>query len=175
MIRLRWYFYRGMDNVPPVTLLAWLGFIAVIWVALALWLPVQFTLQKTESEPEIAVPKTVHIEKQELTQVDAFLAAAPDIEQVSHAIETLFDVAANHHVNVQEVIYRDEIRPGEPILNYMIDFSVQNTYPNIKRFMTTLLATTPYLALEQISFERDSINSSQVKTHFKFKLYLDHE
>jgi len=175
MNRLRWYLYRFFDRFSPVSLLAWLAFIALIWIALMLWLPSQLALQKGQSQSAPIVPKTVQIDMPKLTRVDAILSEAPDIEQVSQAIETLFAVAAEHHINVNEVIYRDEIKKGEPILNYIIDFNVQNSYPNIKRFMTALLAATPYLALEQLSFEREAIDSNQIKTHFKFKLYLDHE
>ena len=173
MNKLRWYRYRSMDKLPILTLLAWLGLIAIIVFSLLLWLPSQQRLE--QADLPISVPKTIHVPTLKMTQLDTFYSAVPRVEQVSQSIETLFSVAVKHHINLQEVIYRDEIKSGEPILHYAIDFTVKNSYPNIKSFLTALLAAMPYLALEHISFERDNIEASQIQTDFKFKLYLDHE
>lgn len=173
MNKLRWYLYRTMEQLPILTLLAWLGLIAVIVFSVLLWLPSQQHVE--QADLPVSVPKTIHMPTLKMTPVDSFFSAVPRVDQVSQSIETLFAVAANHHINLQEVIYRDEIKSGDPILHYAIDFNVQNSYQNIKAFLTALLAAIPYLALEQISFERDDIEASQIQTNFKFKLYLDHE
>lgn len=173
MNKLRWYIYRSMERLPILSLLAGAGLIAVIVFSILLWLPSQ--QQVDQADLPVSVPKIIHIPTLKMTQLDSFFSAVPPVEQVSQSIETLFTVAVNHHINLQEVIYRDEIKSAEPILHYAIDFSVQNSYSNIKAFLTALLAAMPYLALEQISFERDDIQASQIQTNFKFKLYLDHE
>jgi hypothetical protein len=173
MNKIRWYVYRSMDQLPILTVLAWLGLIAVIVLTVLLWLPSQQQIVRTDLPG--SVPKTIHMPTLKMTQLDTFFSAVPRVEQVSQSIETLFAVAVNYNISLQEVIYQDEIKSGEPILHYAIDFTVQNSYPNIKAFLTALLVAIPYLALEQISFERDDIEASQIQTNFKFKLYLDHE
>jgi hypothetical protein len=173
MDKLRWYVYRSMDRLPILSLLAGLGLIAIIVFSLLLWLSSQQHLE--QADLPASVPKTIHIPTLKMTQLDTFFSAVPRVEQVSQSIETLFEVAVNHHINLQEVLYRDEIKSGDPILHYAIDFTVENSYSNIKDFLTALLAAIPYLALEQISFERNDIEASQIQTNFKFKLYLDHE
>jgi len=173
MNKLRWYVYRSMDRLPILSLLAGLGLISVIAFSVLLWLPSKQDVEQADLTD--SVPKTIHIPTVKMTQLDTFFSGVPKVEQVSQSIETLFAVAVNHHISLLEVIYRDEVKSGDPILHYTIDFAVQNSYYNIKDFLTALLAAIPYLALEKISFERDDIEASQIETNFKFKLYLDHE
>lgn len=174
MSKLRWYFHRGLDQVALLTLLAWLGVLSLILVTVLLWLPSQ---RQIAQQPDLSVnvPKVIHMPTRQMTQLDSFFSAMPRVQQVSQSIETLFLVATNHQINLQEVVYRDELKSGESILRYGIEFTVQNDYLNIKAFLTELLAAIPYLALKEISFERDSIDVGEIQTHFKFTLYFDHE
>jgi hypothetical protein len=174
MIKLRWHLYRGIEKLPLLTLLAWLELMVVIVITVMLWLSSQQIMK--QAELPVTTPETVPMATSPMTkQLDTFFSAVPRVQQVSQAIETLFTVADNYRISLQEVAYRDEYKSGEPILYYTIDFTVQNSYPKIKTFLTALLAAMPYVALEQISFDRDSIDTSQIQTQFKFKLYLDHE
>ncbi len=175
MSRLHWYLSRRLDRLPILTLFAWLSVLTL--VAAMIWLltliqnqPVEQTVSpadKTESVTAVIRPGQ--------QTGDELLAGAPKLAQITLAIETLYRVAEQHQLRLQEVVYQDQHTQGEPLVQYAIDFSVQQRYPQIKAFLTQLLATLPYLALEQVSFERHDIQGGQIQSHFRFKLFLERE
>lgn len=172
MNRLHWFLARRFDELPILSLMAWLS--VLILIVVLIWLVVE-----TQSQPEqmtaIETDETVTIISSDKSPDAELLAGAPKLAQVTHAIDTLYRVSSQHQLNLQEVLYQDQLVPGEPLVIYSIDFDVEQTYPQIKAFLSELLATLPYLALDQVSFEREDIKDTVIKSHFRFKLFLDRE
>lgn len=174
MSSLRWYLSRRADEMPLLTLLAWLAVFCV--VAVMVWLFV--LMSQTSSKPEsvdVTPEEQVTLLTPQLSRDKALLAGAPKAVQVTSAIETLYQVAERHRLRLEEVIYQDQQTKNQPLIQYAIDFTVEQGYPELKAFMTELLAALPYLALEQVSFEREEINSDKVMSRFRFKLFLERE
>lgn len=174
MSRLNWYLSRQAEALPVLTLLAWLSMLTVI--ALLFWLFL-LTSQTPQMQPKQAVDttETTTVIVTTASPDKALLAGAPKIVQVTTAIQQLYKVADQHRLNLEEVVYQDQQTKGEPLLQYAIDFTVKQSYPELKAFMTELLAALPYLALEQVSFEREDINTNELLSRFRFKLFLESE
>jgi hypothetical protein len=173
MNRLRWYLLRSLERIPVITLMAWAALIALVWVTVFLLLPSQHQLNTAKKNEPVAA--MVRVVKPPASATENFLQGVPEVRQVAEAIHTIFRLADNHRIKIEEIVYRDEIKSGEPVLRYVIDFSVQDRYPRIKAFLSGLLAAMPYLALQQISFEREHISDDQVQVNLKFNLFLGHE
>lgn len=172
MSRLHWYLSRRLDQLSVLTLLAWLSVIALIIAVF--WL---VSLLRTPPVEQVQQPDEV---EQSVTVVTSnassdLLSGAPKLVQVTKAVETLYQTATQHQLTLEEVVYQDQQSENKQLVQYAIDFGVQQSYPRIKAFMTELLAALPYLALEQVSFERDDINNGQIQSHLRFKLFLDRE
>lgn len=176
MNRLRWYLARRLDQLPVLTVLAWLS--VVMLIAAMIWLLALVQSQPehiAEPQTETAVPDTVTIVTPKRSSEAELLSGAPKLVQVTSAIDTLYRLSDQHQLNLEEVMYQDQHVPGEPLVMYSIDFDVKQGYPQIKAFITDLLAAIPYLALEQVSFEREDIHDRQIQSHFRFKLFLERE
>lgn len=176
MSSLRWYLSRRADALPLLSLLAWLAVFCA--VALMVWL---FMLQNQPSphasSTDSAPSEQVTVITPRVSQDEALLAGAPKAVQVTSAIQILYQVAQRHQLRLEEVVYQDQQAKNHPLIQYAIDFTVEQGYPELKAFMTELLAALPYLALEQVSFEREDIETNTVTSRFRFKLFLerDHE
>lgn len=173
MNRLNWYLTRKLEQLPVLTLLAWLSVITLI--AAMLWL---FLLTRAP-EPE-ETQQTAPVEKtttiiSATSSSDELLAGAPKLVQVTNAVETLYRVAQQHQLSLEEVVYQDQQSRDKRLVQYAIDFRVEQSYPRLKAFLIELLAALPYLALEQVSFEREDIQNGQIQSHFRFKLFLERE
>lgn len=173
MNRLHWYFSRQLEKIPVLTLLAWLSLITLLATLLWLFL-LSRTPQPIQTEQANQVDKTVTV-LTSTTSSEDLLEGAPKLMQVTNAVEILYRVAQQHQLMLEEVVYQDQQSKDKQLVQYAIDFSVEQSYPRIKAFLIELLAALPYLALEQISFERDDIQNGQIQSHFRFKLFLDRE
>ncbi len=169
MNRLRWYLARQGDRIPLLTLLAWLTVISLI--AAMLWLFMLKSIPEPVQQSETQQNNQVQTLIQPSSEV--LLAGAPKLVQVTRSLEILYQLAEQHQLSLEEVVYQDRPTQDSVLLEYAIDFRVQQTYPRIKAFITELLVAIPYLALEQISFEREDINSNQIQSHCRFKLFLE--
>lgn len=172
MNRLHWFLSRQLEKIPVLTLLAWLSVIALIIVMF--WLIV---LMRTPQPAQSMAPEQVEKTFTSVTSNASsdLLSGAPKLIQVTHAVEALYRVAEQHQLVLEEVIYQDQQSRDKSLVEYAINFRVMQSYPRLKAFMIELLAALPYLALEQISFERDDIQKGQIQSHFRFKLFLERE
>jgi hypothetical protein len=174
MNRLSWYLARRQDHLSLLTVLAWLS--VLLLIAAMFWLFSLLQLRPAEQNmPSSGPEETVTLIMPEREAGHQLLTSAPKLVQVTQAIETLYQVAAAHQLSLQEVVYQDQQTEGETLVIYAIDFNVQQAYPQLKEFLIDLLAALPYLALEQVSFERKDIAQTQIQSHFRFKLFLERE
>lgn len=176
MDRLNWYWSRLLDSLPWLTFLAW-GSVLVLVVASGYLL---MLLQRPPLETVVSADSPVEIQKAESQVLRVspelqLLTAAPELAQVTKAIATLYQLAEQHQLNLQEVVYQDQQQQDEPLLRYSVDFTVTQSYPLIKAFVLDMLAAMPYLALEQIQLEREDINNPQIQARLTFRLFLERD
>jgi len=171
MNKLQWLFARMADRVGLFAGLAWLLLLAIIVYVFYVFLPAQQRLLVLEQQ-SLAIPKTQQVVYAYESPSEQFFAKIPHINTVTERIQTLFDVANKEDIVINEVIYKDEQRPGERVVRYTMNFSVIASYPVIKTFIVDTLAALPYLALEKLTFERDDIESNIVSAHLQFTLYM---
>lgn len=170
MNRLNWFFSRRLEQLPLLTITAWVSVIALllagIWLMILSRTPMPQTVEKPENTQNAVTVVTTNPSNE-------LLSGTPKLVQVTNAVETLYRVAQQHQLNLEEVIYQDHQSQTKALVEYLIDFRVDQSYPRIKAFVTELLIALPYLALEQMSFERDEIDNERVQSHLRFKLFLE--
>lgn len=171
MQKLQWLLARLTDRVGVSGLFAWLLLISILLYGFYVFLPAQQRLTELEKQP-VQSQRMQKIEYLYESPADRFLAKMPSVEKVASHIQTVFDVAKNNRLDIKEVVYKDEQRTGETIVHYSMNFSVEASYPVIKAFIVEALAALPFLALEQLVFERGNVDSDVVTADLKFTLYL---
>lgn len=175
MDRLNWYVSRLIDALPWLTMLAWGSVVVLVitsgyLVTLRQRVPVEPVISTVEpsdttvSQPQITLSPELQI-----------LHDLPELPEVTKAIATLYGFAAQHQLKLQEVVYQDQQLKDEPLLRYSVDFTVTQTYPRIKAFVLDMLASMPYLALEQIQMERDDIQAAQIEARLRFRLFMERD
>jgi len=172
MNRLNWFVARKLDSFPILSIIAGLSVVLLIAVLVWFLITVNSVSTSEHTQSQQVATTTIMAETPE-SPVNAVLSAAPQVKQVTFAIETLFRVASKHQLTLEEVMYQSQDTKNTPLLIYAIDFSVEQTYPRIKAFITDLLQALPYLALEQVSFEREEIRTSQIRSDLRFILFMD--
>ena len=135
-------------------------------------LPAQQNLRLLE-QYSVEIPKTAPIVYQYISPAEQFFDNTPIVENVTTSIQAIFDVAKKYRITINEVAYKDERRQGENLVHYNMNFSVEATYPKIKAFIVDVLAGLPYVALEQLAFERD--DAGIVSANLRFTLYMVHK
>jgi len=171
MRQLHWYLARLSDKVGLVAGLACLLLLVIVFYAFYLLIPAQQKLQDLELQLE-TMPPAQHVIYAYESPSEQFFSEIPHIDDVTARIETMFNVAKEQGIVINEVVYKDEQRPGEDIVHYTMNFSISESYPVTKKFIVNTLAELPYLALEQLTFERDETNKNKISTHVQFALYL---
>lgn len=171
MRKLHWFLARLNDRVGLVGWIAWLLFGTVMLYGFYVFLPVQHSLLALKLHPvaQEKMQQTVYITQ---SPADQFFATMPSLDVVTSSIQALFDVADKQHIAINEVVYKDEQKTGDRVVRYTMSFSVRASYPMIKAFVVDVLAALPYLALEQLTFERNETDLSSVSAQLRFTLYL---
>jgi hypothetical protein len=171
MNKLHWFWARLDDRVGLAGWIAALLLGMVLLYGFYVFLPSQYALSALKLNvvaPE-KTQQTVYIAK---SPADQMFAMMPSIDVTTSSIQTLFDVADIQGITINEVVYKDEHKQGENVIRYDMTFSVVASYPAIKAFVVDTLAELPTLALEQLNFERDDINSDITSAHLRFTLYM---
>lgn len=171
MNNLVWQLNRFLYSFPLLRVASWLTLLAmlavVVWFVIV-FLPQQETIEdnaKTTAPAE----QTVVIERH---PYETLVAEAPVPVELTQFISQLHKVANQYQVHLEEVVYQPKHLASDPFFHYSIDFAVGQRYPIVKQFLLELLANEPYLALEQISFEREEIEDNSVTSQVRMKLFL---
>jgi len=171
MARLQWLLVRTGDKIGFSAGLVWLLLLGGALYIVMVFLPAQQQLTQLEQQLSVT-PKVQRVVYTYKSPSEQFFANVPQIDDVTTSIQAVFDVAKQQHIIINEVVYKDEQKAGESIVRYSMSFSVIASYPEIKAFIVNTLATLPYLALEQLTFERDETNPNSISSHLQFTLYL---
>lgn len=171
MQKLQWILFRSMDKLGALGMTALtLALLVMLYLLVALW-PAQHRLQALDKAP-------THPQRDGKTPMvtespaRVFLAAFPGPEGLSEQLQTVFDVAAQYGLGLDEVSYKQEKKQGERMSQYYVDFSLNAPYPDTRAFLSDVLAALPYVSLDQLSFDRESVKSDSVQTRIRLTLHL---
>ena len=166
---IRWFLVRRFERFSLSTVIV--GVVSIILMLMLFWL-LKTKLDTDAIEVHKSLPNKIKVLPSQTDPAKTIIKNAPQIPQLGGVITIMFELAKKHGISLDQIAYQDIHRNKEPLLNYAIDFSVSQRYPELKAFMFDLLSSVPYLALEKVSFERDDINDQAVKADFRFKLFL---
>lgn len=168
--RFQWLLMRMLDHLGMPWIFAGGLLLAAILVESIALVPLRAKLLDLEAA-EARRPLSTAVT--ETTSAAAlFLADFPRQDSLAAQLERLFSVARRHGLNLGEVTYRDEYRPGDRLEKYRIEFSVEATYPALRGFLAETLAALPYLSLDQVSFQRKDSLAPIVRSEVRMTFYL---
>jgi Tfp pilus assembly protein PilO len=105
-------------------------------------------------------------------QLTNFYSAFPDRRTVSDHLEGLYRTAAVHGVTLSQGEYRAKRESEGMLVRYQIALPVSGHYLSVRKFLNESLKLNPFLALDNVSVQRNKINDTTVEARLQLTLYL---
>lgn len=110
-------------------------------------------------------------------QLAQFYRDLPEVSGavLAQALAKLYAVANAQGLVLEQGSYRlasEASEAFEPLVRFDIVLPVKGGYPQLRRFMTKSLHDNALLALESVSFSRQTIGDASVDAQLRFSLYL---
>lgn len=100
---------------------------------------------------------------------DAFFARP---ERETDWLNKIHALATAQGIAINQATYNATAEPTLKLVRYQVTLPVQATYPQVRRFVGSLLNEVPVLALESVTFERKQPSDRLVDAQLKLTLFL---
>lgn len=104
-------------------------------------------------------------------RIRAFVEFFPARRDVPNWIHQIHKVADKEGIVLERGDYRRPTGDGPLPIPVKITLPVKGTYAQIRRFITAALAEVPTLALDEVSFQRQSARDPRIEAQIRFSLY----
>ena len=168
--KVSWLFRKVIEGVGPTGWLLSAMVLLIVFFGLFAIVPAQQQLAELKQHPKPKNEKQTSV--MAITHQVPVLDDMPSSALLTQKLQTFFSIAEQYGLEINEVAYTEQLKKGEPVLRYHISFAVEQDYPTIKAFVLAALAALPYLGIEMMSFERESIKQNSVVTNLRFILYM---
>lgn len=108
-------------------------------------------------------------------QLAAFYAGLPVAAGADGMIETIHRAAAANDVTLTHGEYhltRDSTASGMSLLRYQITLPARASYPQLRAWLADVMNAAPTMALDELSFQRDTVGSGMVESRVRLTLFL---
>lgn len=87
-------------------------------------------------------------------------------------LERLHALARAERLELPQGAYRYNPATDERLARYEINLPVRGTYPQIRRFIASVLNEVPVLSLDQIAFEKKRVGDGEVEAQLRLTLHV---
>ncbi len=162
----------GWQGLTGITLL-----LACLAFGLGVALPETERLHKLALEVEklrneIPQRKGQWIDRSPQASLNAFYSFLPDETEATSLLGVLLYLSDANELSAAKAVYALIPSKQAPFSRYQINLPVRGTYVEIRTFVNQALNALPTLALNEISFVRQDINSDEVEANLRFTLFL---
>ena len=110
-----------------------------------------------------------------VTDIARLHAMLPATAQSAAAIDMIHAAARIDGVELLQGEYRIQHADKTSFIRYQITLPVRAGYPQLRTWLADIMNKLPALALDEISFKRNSISSDTVEARLQFTLFLKAE
>lgn len=107
-----------------------------------------------------------------LSRSDAFQGFFPPQTQALGWVRMLYQIAEREKLQLVHGEYRAAGEQGKSPLQLQIMLPVRGSYAQIRSFVTGSLAEIPFLALDEIDFQRSTAGGPAIEAKMRFTLYM---
>lgn len=100
-----------------------------------------------------------------------FIEFFPERKNVPYWIQKIHTAADKEGIVLERGDYRRPSGEGPVPMPLRITLPVKGSYAQIRRFITATLAEVPTLALDEVSFQRQSARDPRIEAQIRFTLY----
>lgn len=105
-------------------------------------------------------------------QLGAFYGFFPAARSVPQWLDRIYRAAKIHGIVLEQGEYHLAAEREGRLLHYQVTLPVKGPYLQVRKFIATVLAEVPVVALDQVSFEKQKIGEPAVAAKIRFTLYL---
>lgn len=180
-LNLRWSRRRllrvfGWPGMVGVGLLA--GCMAFYWSAIQ---PAQARLDRVRQDALSLQEQARHADgaiRRPLTPVEqlaGFYRAFPDDRNLLPWLEKIFALAQNQNISLDQGEYKVTHDRVGRLMRYQMTMPVRGGYPQIRKYLDSLLTEIPIISLEQLQLGRNEIGDPVLEARIRLALYLEQE
>ena len=176
---LRWFKRRG------VSLLGWPGMagIGLLSICPAFYfsaiMPAQKKLTLT-SNSVIVIQQQIKHAKREADatqrtpeeQLDEFYRMFPVGRNMPEYLEKIFSMAQTQGIRLDQGEYKVTRSKEGNLVSFQMNLPVRGEYPQIRKFLASLMVDIPALSLQKVQFKRQKADNSLVEANISLVLYL---
>jgi hypothetical protein len=106
-------------------------------------------------------------------QLAQFYAAFPKGTTVPDWLGKLNSIAVKQNLSLDVGNYSLVHNQSARLDRFRITLPIKGSYPQVRKFIATALATVPALSLESVAIKRDKVGDGQVEARVEFLLFLE--
>lgn len=178
MNRLRWQLSMAKRQLGWLGLMGIVGLIFAATYFFAVVTPTQQLLEDTQhalvaakAEQTTDTVQVSTVVLNPIEQLQIFTGNFPTTESVNKTWEELAKLAEKSGLTIDHARYESSLEKHAGLLRYQLNMPVKATYPQIRDFLAEVIQSTPNVALEQLSFRRESVDSPLVEANIDLALY----
>ncbi len=165
----KWTVYRLINRASHVAWLA-VGLLALAIFAYGLIVyPQMNRLQALKQQANLA---TQMHKPSKADNFDGYLKQFPPLAQRASKVDDLMALVAQHQLQLDEVSYKTEANNDAPLSRYMLTFSVFASYPEIHQLLNDILTQMPFVAIETLQLNRESVLDEIVEARIQLTFYF---
>lgn len=169
--QFKWRIYRLIDGLSLIAKLA-LGLLATAALGYVLVVrPQQLSLFNLAS-PQTGKTNTLQTASTPTAELNAYTAQFPQLAMRAAKINALIDIAKQQNLLLDEVTYKSEANINQSLNHYQMTFSVFAPYPEVHQFLSNILTQMPYVAIESLNINRESVQDDFVEARIQLTFYF---
>lgn len=106
------------------------------------------------------------------TQLTAFYRNFPAMDQSDAWLAKIYAAAEQQHIVLESGAYRMSPAEGGKLQRYQITLPLKGSHVQIRHFIAAMLKEAPALALDEISFKRENIDTPTINAVIKLTLFV---
>jgi hypothetical protein len=122
--------------------------------------------QQTHPQPIVTIKATP------AQQLVSFTANFPAATSINGTWGLIMKLADKSGLNIDHAAYESSKEQHAGLVRYNLNLPVQATYPQLRDFLTAVIATIPNIALDQLTFKRESVDNPSVDANINFVLFV---
>ena len=111
----------------------------------------------------------VQNEPQRLQALQAVLRRSPDAGEL---VRTMVGLARTEQIQLAQSDYQRQFHGATQVSQVQVTQPVRATYPQLRRYIESVLRSVPNASLDQVTAKRDSVGQAQVEARLKWSLWI---
>lgn len=105
-------------------------------------------------------------------QIAQFYRLFPQDKDLPQWMEKIFATAQSQGIELEQGEYKVTRDKQGGLVRFQMTFPVKGAYPQIRKYLTSLMADIPALSLQQVKFKRQKVGDAMVEANIDLVLYL---